>query len=73
MIIATAFLAVLTPLGEELLFRGVVTTALLRYGPLLGVVGGALVFALFHGINPVFPAALVTGEIFRRSDPFGPR
>ena len=76
LIIATTFLAVLTPLGEELLFRGVVTTALLRYGPLLGVVGGALVFALFHGINPVFPAALVTGmvtgEIFRRSGSIWP-
>lgn len=69
--LATFFLAVLTPLGEEFLFRGVVTNALLRYGPAVGVVGGALVFALFHGINPVFPAALVcglaAGEIFRRS------
>ncbi|MEO3388044.1 type II CAAX endopeptidase family protein [Mesorhizobium sp. CAU 1741] len=69
--LATLFMTLLTPLGEELLFRGVVTTALLRYGPLVGVVGGALIFALFHGINLVFPAALVTGliagEIFRRS------
>lgn len=71
LILATAFIALLTPLGEELLFRGVVTNALLRYGPFIGVVGRALIFALAHGVNEVFPAALVVGliagEIFRRS------
>jgi hypothetical protein len=76
LVLATLFLSVLTPLGEEFLFRGVVTSALLRYGPFVGVVGGALIFALFHGINPVFPAALVTGlvagEIFRRSGSIWP-
>jgi membrane protease YdiL (CAAX protease family) len=50
---------------------GVVTNALLRYGPFIGVAGSALIFALFHGTNLVFPAALVagliTGEVFRRS------
>ncbi len=70
-ILATCFLSLLTPLGEEFLFRGVVASALLRYGALAGVVGSALIFAIFHGINPVFPAALVVGlvagEIFRRS------
>lgn len=74
--LATLFLAVLTPIGEEFLFRGVVTTALLRYGPIIAVGGGALIFALFHGINAVFPAALVTGvvagEIFRRSGSIWP-
>ena len=71
LILATAFLGLLTPLGEELLFRGVVTNALLRYGPFIGVVGGTLIFALFHGVNIVFPTAvvagLVAGEVFRRS------
>ena len=68
---ATLLIGVVVPLGEELLFRGVLTTALLRYGPFVGVVGGALIFALLHGINIVFPAAviagLVAGEIYRRS------
>ncbi|MBD2108218.1 CPBP family intramembrane metalloprotease [Nodosilinea sp. FACHB-13] len=45
--------------------------ALLRYGPLVGVVGSTLIFALAHGVNEVFPAALVVGltvgEVFRRS------
>ncbi len=38
--------------------------------------GSALIFAVFHGINPVFAAALVaglvTGEIFRRSGSIWP-
>ena len=37
----------------------------------IGVVGSTLIFALVHGVNEVFPAALVVGliagEIFRRS------
>lgn len=75
-IAATFFLSVVTPIGEEFLFRGVVTTALLRHGAVIGVVGGALVFALFHGINMVFPAAVVVGlfagEVFRRSGSIWP-
>ncbi|KZD07516.1 CPBP family intramembrane glutamic endopeptidase [Oceanibaculum pacificum] len=75
-LLATIFLTVVTPLGEEFLFRGVVTRALLRYGPFVGVGGGALIFALFHGINIVFPAALVAGviagEVFRRSGSIWP-
>ncbi len=71
LILATVFLGLITPLGEELLFRGVVTNAMLRHGPFLGVVSSAVIFALAHGINTVFPAALVVGliaaEVFRRS------
>lgn len=71
LVTATLLLGVLTPIGEELLFRGVVTNALLRYGPVIGVIGSATIFALMHGVNMVLPAAavagLATGEIFRRS------
>jgi membrane protease YdiL (CAAX protease family) len=71
LVLATLFLGVLTPLGEEFLFRGVVTRALLRHGPFIGVAGSTLLFALLHGINIVLPAALVLGliaaELFRRS------
>jgi uncharacterized protein len=71
LVTATLLLGVLTPIGEELLFRGVVTNALLPYGPVTGVIGSASVFALMHGVNGVLPAAavagLATGEIFRRS------
>lgn len=73
---ATFFLSVITPIGEEFLFRGVVTTALLRYGTSAGIIGGALLFALFHGLNMIFPAALVVGlaagEVFRRSGSIWP-
>ena len=77
LVLTTAFLGLLTPLGEELLFRGVITNALLRYGPFVGVVGSALIFALFHGSgNTAFPVALVTGlvaaEVFRRSGSIWP-
>lgn len=58
------------------MFRGFLTTVLLRYGALIGVGGGALVFALFHGINIVFPAGLVAGlvagELFRRNGSIWP-
>ncbi|MBU2664550.1 CPBP family intramembrane metalloprotease [Actinoplanes bogorensis] len=70
-ILSLLFLAVLTPIGEEFLFRGVVTTALLRYGALVGVIGSAVIFALMHGLNGVFVTALVVGliaaELRRRS------
>ncbi|MGG6293620.1 CPBP family intramembrane glutamic endopeptidase [Leptolyngbya sp. AN02str] len=71
LILATLFLGLLTPLGEELLFRGVIANVLLRHGPFFGVVGSALLFAFMHGINIVFPTALVMGlvgaELLRRS------
>lgn len=75
-LLATIFLGILTPIGEEFLFRGVITNALLRYGTLIGVGGSALGFALLHGINIVFPAALVAGliagDVFRRSGSIWP-
>lgn len=71
LILTFLFLAVLTPIGEEFLFRGVVTNALLRYGPVVGVVAGSAVFAVFHGVNIVLPTALIVGlvcaELMRRS------
>ncbi|MGJ6968639.1 lysostaphin resistance A-like protein [Streptosporangium sp. G11] len=71
-----AFLAVLTPIGGEFLFRGVVTNALLRYGPVVGVLSSSMVFALFHGINIAMSTALVVGviaaETMRRSGSIWP-
>lgn len=54
---------VLTPIGEEFLFRGVFATHLLRYGRAIGVIGSALLFGLAHGMNAVLPAAVVVGII----------
>ena len=76
LILATLFIGLLVPLSEELFFRGVLTNALLRYGPFVGVVGSTLIFALAHGINIVLPVAVVMGligaEIFRRSGSIWP-
>lgn len=71
-----ALFAVLTPLGEELLFRGVITNALLRFGPVIGVLSGSAIFALVHGINLAMPSAFVVGviaaEVMRRSGSIWP-
>jgi membrane protease YdiL (CAAX protease family) len=76
LVTATLLIGALVPIGEELLFRGVVTTVLLRYGAIVGVVGGALLFATLHGISIVFPVAvlqgLVAGELYRRSGSLWP-
>ncbi|MBD2207986.1 CPBP family intramembrane metalloprotease [Calothrix sp. FACHB-1219] len=76
LVLSTVFISVFSPFGEELLYRGIVTNALLRYGSFVGVVGSTLIFALMHGINIVFPAAIVAGlataEVFRRSGSIWP-
>ncbi len=63
LILSLLFLTVLTPFGEELLFRGVVATALMRYGPVVGVAGSAVVFAAVHGPNAAAVTAAVVGLI----------
>lgn len=55
--------AVLTPVGEELLFRGVIANALQRYGWWASVVGSAAIFALAHGINLIFVSAFAVGVV----------
>ena len=51
------------PLGEELLFRAVGYGVLRRLGYVVGVVLSAGVFALAHGLNVVFAAALLLGVV----------
>lgn len=63
-VIATALMgAVLTPVGEEFFFRGVLTSGLLRFGPWVGILVSAAIFALAHGINPVLPVAFIVGIV----------
>lgn len=63
--------AVLTPIGEELLFRGVVANALNKYGSWVGVGLSSIIFGLVHGWSEVFWVAVVVGflaaSIFRRT------
>lgn len=51
----------LTPFGEELLFRGTLYTWLRRWGLVLATLVSAVVFGVFHGFNVVLPAAVVLG------------
>lgn len=49
---------IIEPIGEELLFRGVLASFLRRWGPWVMIVGTTLVFALAHGLNVVFFSAV---------------
>lgn len=76
LVLTFVFLAVLTPIGEEFYFRGVLMNALLRYGSVIGVLASSAVFALFHGVNLALPSAFVVGiiaaELMRRSGSIWP-
>lgn len=70
--LALAVLGLLTPLCEELLFRGLIFTALGR----LAVPGSAVLFALAHGIPALIPPVLIAGivlaELRRRTGSLWP-
>jgi uncharacterized protein len=72
LLLAIVVLGLLTPLCEELLFRGLVFAALGRFA----VPGSALLFALAHAIPallpPVFVAGLVLAELRRRTGSIWP-
>jgi membrane protease YdiL (CAAX protease family) len=55
------FGAIATPIGEELVFRGVLANALGRYGPWVAVIASSAIFALVHGMNIILPIAFVVG------------
>jgi membrane protease YdiL (CAAX protease family) len=55
--------ALLTPLGEELLFRGVLVNALGRYGAWVAVLVSSAVFALAHGVNYLLVVSFTVGVI----------
>lgn len=55
--------AVLTPFGEEVLYRGVVANALNRYGPWASILGSAAIFAAAHGPSVIFFNALMMGVL----------
>lgn len=69
--------AVLGPIGEELVFRGVVQSALEKYGSLAALVGSSLIFAAVHGPSVIFVDAFVMGlssaRYFACQAPYGQR
>jgi hypothetical protein len=57
--------AVIAPVLEELLFRGLLQTALIKYLPdWAAIMGAAVVFALVHGQVYAFPALVTMGAVF---------
>lgn len=68
--------ALLTPFGEEVVFRGVIANALNRYGPWAGIVGSAFIFAAVHGPSVIFfnafMAGILTGYLFRKTESIWP-
>lgn len=68
--------AILTPFGEEVVFRGVVANALNRYGPWAGILGSALIFGAAHGPSVIFfnafMAGILTGYLFRQTNSVWP-
>ena len=63
--------ALITPLGEELLFRGVIANALNRYGALAGVGLSAVIFGVAHGTGVIMWVAIMmgifSGALFRKT------
>lgn len=53
--------AVVTPIGEEFLFRGVLFNLLTRYGVWFAAILSSVLFALSHGINLATPVAVIVG------------
>ncbi|AMM20157.1 hypothetical protein AX769_08245 [Frondihabitans sp. PAMC 28766] len=79
LILSTLFLGVLTPIGEEILFRGVVANVLLRWGWIAGVLGSTIIFAVFHGLTgfniamiTAFVEGFIAAELFRRTGSIWP-
>lgn len=56
--------AVLGPIGEELVFRGVVQSALEKYGSWIALFGSSFLFAAIHGPSVIFVDAFVMGLFF---------
>lgn len=68
--------AILTPFGEEVLFRGVIANALDRYRAWISVIGSAVIFGLAHGVSIILPLAIVVGlfngVLFRKTGSIWP-
>ena len=58
-----AFGGLIVPFAEELFFRGVVYSALRRYGPVLATLASAALSGIAHGISLVLVVAFLLGVI----------
>ncbi len=55
------------PFAEELFFRGVVYTALRRYGSVLATLGSAALFGIAHGVSVLLVVAFLFGVVTSHS------
>lgn len=56
--------AVLAPVIEEFVFRGIILTRLEKYGKWFAVVGSAIIFGIAHGDIARFAFAFIAGLVF---------
>lgn len=65
-------LAVMAPLCEEVLFRGIIQRAYERRSPAAGILVGGTLFAFWHmrfqGLLPLFPVSMALGYVVWRSN-----
>ncbi|OMG00463.1 type II CAAX endopeptidase family protein [Paenibacillus sp. FSL R7-0337] len=68
--------AILTPLSEEFVFRGVIANALNRYGPWAGIAGSAAIFGVVHGFTVIlldaFMVCVLVAYLFRKTGSIWP-
>ena len=57
------FGGLVVPFAEELFFRGVVYSALRRYGPVLATLASAALFGIAHGVSVVLVVAFLLGVV----------
>lgn len=57
------YMAVLAPIAEELLCRGLILRTLMPYGKRMAIVGSAFLFAMFHGNILQTPFAFLVGLV----------
>lgn len=64
LILTFIFLGILSPIVEEMMFRGIMLNKLRRYGDKVAIITTALLFGLFHANFSQFFYATVLGLIF---------
>lgn len=58
------YASILAPIGEEILFRGLILRSLRPYGKRFAVLGSAFLFGMYHGNLMQTPYAFLVGLVF---------
>ena len=57
------YIGILAPIGEELLFRGLILRTMMPFGRRMAIVGSAFLFGMFHGNILQTPYAFLVGLV----------